>query len=231
LATQDLLLDSIPLDRSPTRWSPPQRNWVKTIASTAPQLRWVGYLSSTSVYADAGGNWVDETSTNLARQGRGAARLAAESTWLETQLPAEMFRISGIYGPGRNLIARLRQGNYQCVAWNPPHYANRIHADDLVAALLAAMRTPLPGRILNISDDTPSPHAEYVQALAAHIGAPAPDILSPEQAEISLPSSVLAFFRDNKRVSNQRLHQSLLPQLSYPSFHQGIDSIIDLPVK
>ncbi|MDQ6951879.1 MAG: SDR family NAD(P)-dependent oxidoreductase [Mariprofundales bacterium] len=228
LATFEALLDSIPLDRSSaTDWKAPQCQWVQAVARKCPQLTWAGYLSSTSVYADAKGDWVDESSPHLSSQGRGAARLTAERAWMNSPLPAELFRISGIYGPGRNLIARLRQGGYQTVGWNPPHFANRIHADDLVAALLAAMQAPTAGRILNISDDMPSPHADYVRELATIAGAAMPKILSPQQAEATLSPSVLAFFRDNKRVSNQQLHQSLMPKLQYPSFRQAIADLVD----
>ncbi|MDX8409630.1 MAG: SDR family NAD(P)-dependent oxidoreductase [Mariprofundales bacterium] len=226
LASFDALLDSIPLQRQQTHWTPPQTEWVDHLAHHCTKLKWVGYLSSTSVYGDAAGAWVDETIKHYATTGRGAARRNAERAWLSSSLPAEIFRISGIYGPERNLLPRLRQGDYQTVAWNPPHFSNRIHADDLVDALLAAMQTSAPGRKINVSDDTPFPHADYVQELAAMIHAPAPKILSPQQAAAQLPANKLAFFTDNKRVSNQHLHQQLLPKLRYPSFRQGIASLI-----
>jgi len=156
---------------------------------------------------------------------RGIRRLEAEAAWLGSGLPAEVFRIAGIYGPGRNVIAELKQGRYRTVRWQTPHWSNRIHVDDIVAALLAAMVRPRPGRIVNLCDDVPLPHADYVLELAQLVGAPAPLILDAVQAERELSPATLAFFRDNKRVSNALLHRELLPELRYASFRDAVDSL------
>ncbi|RMH50720.1 MAG: hypothetical protein D6682_06390 [Zetaproteobacteria bacterium] len=138
----------------------------------------------------------------------------------------ELFRISGIYGPGRNLIERLRRGGYVAVAWDPPRYANRIHVDDLVEGVVAAIARPRPGRVVNLTDDLPSPHADYVRALARAAGAPDPLVLAPEEARRRLSPDYLAFFRANRRVSNRLLHRELLPRLRYPSFRAALPSLL-----
>ncbi|PCI44915.1 MAG: NAD(P)-dependent oxidoreductase, partial [Proteobacteria bacterium] len=115
---------------------------------------------------------------------------------------------------------------YKAVQWNPPHYSSRIHVDDIVAAMLAAMHSPRSGRVLNIADDLPLPHADYVQQVAAMIDAPTPIILTPEEGQQQLSATALSFFSDNKRISNQRLHDELLPKLHYPSFKEGMRAIL-----
>ncbi|MDQ6964475.1 MAG: SDR family oxidoreductase [Mariprofundales bacterium] len=226
LASCCAIVDSIPLVRSGDGWSPPQLGWVEYLVASSPHLRWVGYLSSTSVYADAQGAWVDEVSATLAQSGRGLQRLRAERCWQEATAVVEIFRLSGIYGPGRNLIARLQQGDYRAVVWNPPHFSNRIHVDDIVSALLAAMAAPQRGRVVNVSDDLPLPHMQYVQELAQLTGCAPPLLLSAEEAEERCSAGYLAFFQDNKRISNRRLHRELLPVLRYPSFRSAVSTLM-----
>lgn len=221
----DGILDSIPLEKGGDGLRVPQAAWLPTLAPRLSHLRWAGYLSTTGVYGDAGGAWVDESFACRPASGRGIGRLAAEAAWLDSGLPAEVFRLAGIYGPGRNLVDRLMAGGYKAPSWQPPHWSSRIHADDIVAALLAAMASPRPGRIVNLADDCPLPHADYVSELARMIGAPAPEILDAERAERELSPAALAFFRDNKRVCNALLHRELLPRLNYPSFREAVPSL------
>jgi len=221
----DAVLDSIPLAKDGDGLQAPQCQWMATIAPRFSHVRWAGYLSTTGVYGDADGAWVDESWPCRPTGERGIRRLEAEAAWLGSGLPAEVFRIAGIYGPGRNVIAELKQGRYRTVRWQTPHWSNRIHVDDIVAALLAAMVRPRPGRIVNLCDDVPLPHADYVLELAQLVGAPAPLILDAVQAERELSPATLAFFRDNKRVSNALLHRELLPELRYASFRDAVDSL------
>ena len=227
LASVDALLDSIPLARNDSGMHATQPDWVPAVAPRLDALRWAGYLSTTGVYGDAGGDWVDESWLCKPESARGAERLRAEQAWLASALPAEIFRIAGIYGPERNILQRLKAGGYRTVQWQPAHYSSRIHVDDIVAALLAAMQHPRPGRIVNLADDLPYPHADYVVEVAAMIGAPAPQLLSPEQGERELSEAALSFFRDNKRVSNRLLHRELLPTLAYPDFRAGLTALLD----
>lgn len=226
LASVDAIVDSIPLTRSEQGMSASQARWLPVIALKAARLKWAGYLSTTGVYGDANGNWVDEAYACHPTSTRGSQRLVAEQCWLTSGLPAEVFRIAGIYGPERNIFARLQAGDYKAVAWQPPHYSSRIHVDDIVAAVMAAMQKPRAGRIVNLADDEPLPHADYVTALAQLIGAPAPQLLSEDEGEAQLSAMALEFFRDNKRVSNQLLHAELLPQLKYPSFRDAVADLL-----
>jgi len=228
LASIDIVLDSIPLVRGESGMHAGQVEWLPKLVGHLPRIRWAGYLSTTGVYGDAGGAWVDESFPCRPGSVRGTERLRAESAWLTSGLPAEIFRIAGIYGPGRNVIERLKTGGYRAVQWDPPHYSSRIHVDDIVSALMAAMRSPGSGRIVNLADDMPLPHADYVCAVARMMGAEAPEILSEAEGEAQLSSAMLDFFRDNKRISNQLLHRELLPELKYPDFRSGMQSLTRL---
>jgi len=221
----DAVLDSIPLVRDDHGMRAGQPVWLPRLAPKLSQIRWAGYLSTTGVYGDADGAWVDESSICHPGSPRGTERLRAEQAWIASDLPAEVFRIAGIYGPERNILSRLMAGNYRAVKWDPPHYSSRIHVDDIVAAIVAAMVNPRAGRIVNLADDLPLPHDEYVQEVAAMIGAPEPLILSPEEGAAQMSPAALDFFRDNKRVRNRRLHEELLSQLQYPDFRSAIQEL------
>jgi len=227
LSTLDAIVDSIPLSRSADGVSASQPDWLPQLMSAMPQLRWAAYLSTTGVYGDAGGAWVDEAWSCRPTSLRGAERLRAEQAWLAALPQAEVFRLAGIYGPGRNILERLRAGGYKAVQWQPPHWSSRIHVDDIVAALMAAMQRPRAGRIVNLADDVPLPHAEYVTQAAQMIDAPSPVLLTPEDGEMQLSPMALEFFRDNKRVSNRLLHAELLPELAFPDFRAGLASLLE----
>jgi len=225
LAGVHAVVDSIPLTNTAQGMHASQTAWLPQIAPRLQRLQWAGYLSATSVYGNADGAWVDEAWPCKPASERGIERLRAEQAWLQSGLPVEIFRLAGIYGPGRNIIARLTAGGYKAVQWHPPHYSSRIHVDDIVAAIMAAMKTPKPGRIVNLADDEPLPHASYVTELARMIDAPEPVILTPEEGTRQLSPAMVGFFRDNKRVSNRLLHRELLPELKYPSFREGLASL------
>ncbi|RLL50809.1 SDR family oxidoreductase [Mariprofundus sp. EBB-1] len=226
LASVDAVLDSIPLSRDEQGMHASQLQWLPLIVDKCSTLRWAAYLSTTGVYGDAEGAWVDESWVCKPTSARGSQRLLAEQAWLQSLLPAEVFRLAGIYGPERNMFARLKAGNYKAVEWHPAHYSSRIHIDDIVAALMAAMQNPRSGRVLNLADDLPLPHAEYVCEVAKLIGAPEPVILTEEEGEQQLSPSVLSFFQDNKKVSNRLLHKELLSQLKYPDFRDALQEIL-----
>ncbi|PJA31373.1 MAG: NAD(P)-dependent oxidoreductase [Zetaproteobacteria bacterium CG_4_9_14_3_um_filter_53_7] len=225
LASVQLVIDSIPLTRETSGMFASQVQWLPQISTRLTGLQWAGYLSTTGVYGDADGEWVDESYDCHPTSARGTERLVAEQCWLNCGLPAEVFRLAGIYGPERNIAGRLKAGGYKAVAWQPPHWSNRIHVDDIVAALMAAMSKPRGGRIVNLADDEPLPHVDYVLELARMLGAPMPELLSPEQGELELSPMALEFFRDNKRISNRILHRELLPQLHYPSFRDAVNTL------
>lgn len=222
----DAVLDSIPLERTEEGLMAGQPGWLPEFAQHLRHVQWAGYLSTTGVYGDADGAWVDESWPCKPTSRRGVERLKAERSWQDSKLPVEIFRLAGIYGPGRNIFSRLHAGGYKAVQWDPPNYSGRIHVDDIVAALMAAMEKPRPGRIVNVADDAPLPHADYVCELAALIGAPAPVILTPEEGEEQLSPAALDFFRDNKRISNRLLHAELLPELQYPGFRDAVATLM-----
>ncbi|WP_206081328.1 SDR family oxidoreductase [Mariprofundus ferrooxydans] len=226
LASMDLVLDSIPLERDESGMRAGQPLWLPELAGRLTGVRWAGYLSTTGVYGDAGGAWVDESFVCRPGSARGLERLRAEQAWLSSGLPAEVFRLAGIYGPERNILGRLKAGGYKAVRWNPAHYSSRIHVDDIVAAVISAMRSPGDGRIVNLADDMPLPHADYVCEVARMIGAPLPEILTEAEGEAQLSPAMLDFFRDNKRISNRLLHRELLTELKYPDFRSGMQSLI-----
>ena len=226
VASVSAVVDSIPLTRSEQGMHASQVDWLPLFARKATALRWAGYLSTTAVYGNASGAWVDEGHACHPISERGIERLAAERCWLECRLPAEVFRLAGIYGPGRNLISRLKAGGYRAVQWQPPRWSNRIHVDDIVSALMAAMETPRPGRIVNLADDEPLPHADHATELARLIDAPKPRVLSEQEGERDLSPMALEFFRDDKRISNRLLHDELLPALKYPSFRDAVAELI-----
>ena len=217
------LIDSIPLSYdSERRPYQTQSRWVDALLNNMPLLTWAGYLSSTGVYADSKGEWINETNRQFSDSPRGQARLQAEQAWQESRIRAEVFRLAGIYGDDRNILSKLQAGNYQTIHWNTPHYSNRIHVDDIITTLLTAMNKPIAGRILNVADDYPCSHEEYASTLAHAIGAPSPVVIDEQDAATTLSPAYLSFFQDNKRISNQKLHRELLSELKYPSFRDAI---------
>lgn len=221
LGSVDAVVDSIPLTRGEDGMHASQLQWLPAMVPKLSNLKWAGYLSTTGVYGDADGAWVDEAFPCNPTSERGVERLKAEQAWLGSGLPAEVFRLAGIYGPERSIVSRLMSGNYQAVRWQPEHWSNRIHVDDIIAALVTAMNAPRRARICNLSDDEPLSHADYVTLLADMVGAPKPVILSPERGEKELSPVALDFFRDSKRVSNRLMHDELLPELNYPTFRDA----------
>ncbi len=221
----DALLDSIPLARETSTMYAPQTHFLAHIAPFIQHMHWCAYLSSSSVYGDAKGAWVDESSLCQPSSERGRLRLQAEQAWLTTIAAAEVFRLTGIYGPGRCLADRLLQGDYKVVRWLPEHWSNRVHLADIVASLWAAMQAPKAGRVLNVSDDEPLPHVDYVSVWADFLQAAKPMVLSETQGEAQLSPAMMSFFRDNKRVSNQKLHDELLAVLHYPSFRDAMPEL------
>lgn len=191
------------------------------IAARAP--RWVGYLSTTGVYGDQGGDWVDETAPLNAAGPRGKRRVAAEAGWMtlheQAATPVHLFRLPGIYGPGRSAIDALRAGTARRID-KPGQVFCRIHADDIVGALIASMAAPHPGAVYNVVDDEPAPAAEVVAHAAALLGMEPPPLESFDPATMS--GMAASFYADNRRVRNDRLKSWLSYRLLYPSYREGL---------
>ena len=192
-----------------------------------PNLAWLGYLSTTGVYGDRGGQWVDETSEVQPTGERGARRAAAETAWLglcrDRDVPVHVFRLAGIYGPGRSLFDALRAGTARRIA-KPGQVFSRIHVDDLATVLRASMARPRPGAVYNVCDDEPASPAEIIAHAAALLGLPPPPLVPFDAAELSLMAR--SFYADNKRVSNALIKQELGVRLRYPSYRDGLAAIL-----
>lgn len=196
------------------------------IRKQAPHLEWLGYLSSTGVYGNHEGNWVDEESECTPHTPAGIARLKVELDWRsfaqKHQLPLHVFRLSGIYGPGRNVFERLIKGKKHSVFKENQVFC-RIHVDDIVSTLLASIRSPNPLSIYNVSDDEPAP-VHVVDDYAARLLHQAPLSLIPISAAHLSPMEK-EFFMNNRRVSNLKIKQELHVALKYPTYKEGLTEI------
>lgn len=193
------------------------------------KLEWVGYLSTTAVYGNQDGNWIDETARATPSSRRGSQRLKAEQQWqslyLNDGLPLHIFRLSGIYGPGRSAIDAVRSGNARRID-KPGHAFNRIHVDDIVQVLVASMNKPNPGSIYNLADDSPSPSHEVIQFACNLIGIDAPPLIPFEQAEMA--PIVRSFYKDNKRIRNDKIKDELGVELLHPDYRSGMQACIEV---
>ena len=190
-------------------------------------LHWLGYLSTTGVYGDRAGGWVDEASELSPTGPRGRRRMAAESAWLDLHrrrgLPVHVFRLAGIYGPGRSAIESLRQGRAQRID-KPGQVFSRIHVDDIAAVLAASMARPNPGAVYNVCDDDPAAPSEVTAYAAGLLGVEPPPMVSFAEAELS--EMALSFYADNKRVRNERIKRELGVKLAYPDYRRGLAAIL-----
>lgn len=184
---------------------------------------WVGYLSTTAVYGDHQGGWVDETTPVNPGSVRARQRVLAEAQWLETGLPVHIFRLAGIYGPGRGPFEKVRDGSARRII-KPGQVFSRIHVADIAEALLASIARPNPGAIYNLCDDDPAP-PEDVLSYAAHLlGLPAPPAVPYDQAEMS--PMARSFYAESKRVRNDRIKTELGVRLNFPDYRAGLTGIL-----
>ncbi len=188
-----------------------------------PHLEWVGYLSTTGVYGDHGGAWVDETSLLKPLSARSRARAAAETAWLASGLAVQVFRLAGIYGPGRSVIDDLRAGKGRRID-RPGHMFSRIHVEDIATVLQASMQWPNPGAIYNVCDDEPAESAAVTAYAAELIGIAPPPLVPLEEANMS--PMALSFWADHKRVRNDRIKSELGVRFDYPTYREGLQAII-----
>lgn len=191
-------------------------------------LKWLGYLSTTGVYGDRGGEWVDETSEIRPSTKRGSRRARAEQQWLESYyddgVPAHMFRLAGIYGPGRSAIDSVRAGSARRIE-KPGHVFSRIHIEDILQVLYASMLRPNPGRFYNLSDDEAVPSHEVIAYACELLGLTPPPLIPFDQADLA--PITLSFYSDNKRVRNDRIKNELGIELKYPTYREGLKACLD----
>jgi nucleoside-diphosphate-sugar epimerase len=190
-------------------------------------LAWIGYLSTTGVYGDHGGGWVDETSELRPKSPRALRRVAAEDAWLDLWhrygLPVHVFRLAGIYGPGRSAIDQVRAGTAKRVD-RPGQLFSRIHVDDIAATVRASIARPNPGAIYNVCDDEPVPAAEVVEHACALLGLAPPPLVPLEAAELSPMAQ--SFYADSRRVRNERIKRELGVTLAYPDYRRGLQACL-----
>ena len=187
-----------------------------------PGLVWAGYLSTTGVYGDRDGGWVNEESPLRPTGARGRRRVEAEAAWAALGLPLHVFRIAGIYGPGRNALAAVRSGGARRIV-KPGQLFSRIHVDDIAAALAASIARPNPGRAYNLADDRPAPPSEVTEFACRLLNLPPPPAEPFETAQLSPMAA--SFYRDSKRVSNARIKAELGVRLRYPTYREGLHAL------
>jgi nucleoside-diphosphate-sugar epimerase len=190
-------------------------------------LSWLGYLSTTGVYGDRGGGWVDETGPLLPTGERGRRRVAAEQGWLnlwrDRRVPVHIFRLSAIYGPGRNALHMLRVGTAKRID-KPGQVFSRIHVTDLASVLIASIERSRPGAVYNVCDDVPAPSEAVVAYAAALLRTEAPPLVPFGAAALS--PMARNFYDDNKRVANRLIKSELGVRLRYPDYRTGLAAIL-----
>ena len=194
------------------------------LVKRAKTFDWVAYLSTTGVYGDRAGEWVDEESSLQPNTDRGQRRVDAEAAWRQVAcLPLHIFRLAGIYGPGRNAFESLKSGKAQRVIKQGQIFS-RIHVEDIAGVLLASINEPNPGRIYNMADDEPCPPQDVIAYAAELLGLPIPPEIPFEDAKLSAMAK--SFYADSKRVSNARVKKELGYELRYPNYRVGLKSLL-----
>jgi nucleoside-diphosphate-sugar epimerase len=188
-----------------------------------PNLKWVGYLSTTGVYGDHQGEWVTEETPVSPPNARSKYRVEAEKAWLESGLPVHIFRLAGIYGKGRSSIESLKKGTARRI-YKEGQVFSRIHVEDIAQILTASIEKPNIGSIYNCADNNPAPQAEVVEYAAKLIGVEPPELVPFEDADLS--PMARSFYMSNRRVSNKKIKDELGVKLKYPDYKSGLKSCL-----
>lgn len=197
----------------------------QALAERAEKLEWVGYLSTTGVYGDQDGEWVDENTPLAPTSRRGVLRVEAESAWSAIpDLPLHIFRLAGIYGPGRGPFAKVRAGTARRIV-KPGQVFSRTHVEDIAQVLDASIHQPDPGRAYNVCDDLPAPPQDVLSYAAELLGQPAPPEVDFESVDLS--PMARSFYSENKRVRNDRIKNELGVKLYYPDYRSGLRALLD----
>ena len=182
------------------------------------KLQWIGYLSSTSVYGDHNGEWVTENSLTDSNGYLGRNRLIAENQWLQSGLPVNIFRLAGIYGPGRSSVDAVKNGKALRI-FKEGHYFSRIHVEDIAMILQEVINNPKLAEIYNIADDMPSPQHEVISFICDLMGVEAPKMIDFSDAELS--ETMKHYYNSSKRVSNAKIKNDYNIKLKFPSYKEG----------
>ncbi|WP_299737406.1 SDR family oxidoreductase [uncultured Roseobacter sp.] len=194
------------------------------IEAAASRLDWAGYLSTTGVYGDHQGGWVDESSPLTPSTARGLARVEAEAAWQAIPgLKLHIFRLAGIYGPGRGPFAKVRKGTARRIIKKGQVFS-RIHVDDIAQVLEASLAQPNPGAIYNLCDDDPAPPQDVIAHAAELLGLPLPPAVDFETADMT--SMARSFYAESKKVRNDRIKHELGVTLLYPDYRAGLAALL-----
>ncbi|MEQ8331853.1 SDR family oxidoreductase [Nisaea sp.] len=218
------IIASIPPDED----GDPALRFHLSVLRALPNLTWVGYLSTPAVYGDRAGAFVHEDDAPNPGSARGTRRLAAERAWVsafeDTDVSVQIFRLSGIYGPGRSAIDQLRSGKARIID-KPGQVFNRIHVDDIGTILTASMQRPNHGRIYNVADDEACPSGDVIRYAAALLGMDPPEPIPFDSAELS--PMARSFYSECKRLDTARFKSELGVELAYPTYREGLRSLLD----
>lgn len=194
------------------------------ISARARQFEWVGYLSTTGVYGDHQGAWVDENTPLTPSTRRGQWRKDAEEAWQAVPgLPLHIFRLAGIYGPGRGPFAKVRDGTARRIVKTGQVFS-RTHVEDIAQVLAASIAQPAPGTAYNICDDDPAPPQDVIAHAAELLGAPVPPAIPFETAEMT--PMARSFYAESKRVRNDRIKDELGVQLRFRTYREGLAALL-----
>ncbi|MCB1366599.1 MAG: SDR family oxidoreductase [Rhodobacteraceae bacterium] len=197
------------------------------IAARAGRLEWMGYLSTTAVYGDHQGGWVDEATPLTPATKRGRWRVAAEAAWADLAgnagLPLHIFRLAGIYGPGRGPFAKVRGGTARRIV-KPGQVFSRIHADDIAQTLVASIARPRAGAIYNVCDNEAAPPEDVIGMAAEMLGLPLPP--AEDFASADMTPMAHSFYAESKRVRNDLIRRELGVRLLYPTYREGLQALL-----
>jgi nucleoside-diphosphate-sugar epimerase len=218
--------DHILVSAGPDRDGDPTLNLLRNqIAGKSSKLRWVGYLSTTGVYGNFDGAWVDEATPLNPTTKRGQLRQAAEEEWSSVAgLPLHIFRLAGIYGPGRGPFAKVRNGTARRIIKEGQVFS-RIHVEDIAQTLWASIQRPNPGAAYNMCDDDPAPPQDVIAYAATLLGMAVPPATAFEDAEFT--PMARSFYAENKKVRNDRIKRELGVKLIHPTYREGLQSLYD----
>ena len=218
--------DAVLVSVQPTEDGDPALGPLRAALMAAPNLRWIGYLSTIGVYGNQDGAWIDEATPPAPTNARTRQRVEIEEGWLQlgrdSEKPVQIFRLSGIYGPGRNAITKLRAGTANRLI-KPGQVVNRIHVDDIAGVLMASLVQPRQGAVYNVTDDEPGPPQDVITFAAGLAGLEPPPEIPFEQAKLSPMAA--SFYGESKRVSNALVKREFGYAFRYPTYREALRAL------
>ncbi|MEM9715928.1 MAG: SDR family oxidoreductase [Pseudomonadota bacterium] len=213
---------------SPNEDGDPVLNQCADALRSAKHLKWVGYLSTTGVYGDHQGGWVDEDTALTPSTKRGKLRVMAEAAWAELDLPLHIFRLAGIYGPGRGPFSKVRNGTARRIIKENQLFS-RIHGEDIGQIVVSSINQPNPGAVYNLCDDMAAPPEDVIAYAAELLGMPIPPAVDYETADMT--PMARSFYAESKRVRNDKIKSELGVTLKYPDYKIGLKALLEEETK